>query len=112
MPTNSSDRIPSETVAELLGYQRRDIAILIAAGLLRPLGQPHQKSVKWFFREEIEALKGNRDFHDKATFAIQEHWRGQKLKREQKRKQTPKNKRDRQKSSRPPKRHGPNEGKA
>ncbi len=41
-------RIPSETVAELLGFEKHDITVLVSNKLLKPLGKPAPNVPKRF----------------------------------------------------------------
>jgi hypothetical protein len=67
-------RVDSEGAATILGFQQHDIPILIAEKLLKPLGKPSAKSVKYFSAAEIIQLSTDRSWLDKATKAISETW--------------------------------------
>jgi hypothetical protein len=58
-------------VAVLLGFQEHDIAPLLAAKLLMPLGKP---APKYFTATEVLACADNRDWLSHATRAIAKHW--------------------------------------
>jgi hypothetical protein len=68
-------RISAEQTATLLGFQLHDIPVLVAAGLLHPLGNPTQAAPKWFSSVEIEALRQDAKFLAKATRTISLRWR-------------------------------------
>ena len=67
-------RVDSEGAAALLGFQPHDIPILISEKLLKPLGKPTAKSVKYFSAADLIALAGDRSWLDKATKTISETW--------------------------------------
>jgi hypothetical protein len=67
-------RLDGLQTAEVLGMQPHDIAILVHARLLRPIGNPHPNAVKFFAAIEVEALARDRNWLDKAQRAIQRHW--------------------------------------
>ena len=68
-------RIEPQTVAQVLGFAPHDIPRLIAAGLLKPLGRPSSNSVKYFAAVEVEQLRTDRKWLDRATDVVQQHWR-------------------------------------
>ena len=61
-------------VAELLGFQEHDIAPLVAARLLTPLGKPAPNVPKFFAAVEVVAFSENRDWRSHATKSISRHW--------------------------------------
>lgn len=58
-----------------LGYKTHDIRILVAAGLLRPLGHPNQSSIKYFAAVELERCRQDIKWLGRATDAIYKAWR-------------------------------------
>lgn len=68
-------RIGVEVTAYKLGFQEHDIAALIRKGLLHPLGKPQANATKYFARCDIERLAADPQWLDKATRAINQHWR-------------------------------------
>jgi hypothetical protein len=68
-------RLTSEQVAWVLNCQAHDVAILVMARLLRPLGSPAQNSVKYFATMEILELSKDRIWLGKLTNAVGQHWR-------------------------------------
>jgi hypothetical protein len=67
-------RLDVNQTAEVLGFQPHDIAILVAAKLLKPLGRPAANSVRYFATVYISELSQNPDWLDKATRVIGQHW--------------------------------------
>src|ERR1700730_8412344 len=61
-------------VAVLLGFQEHDIAPLVVAKLLTPLGKPAPNAPKYFAAIEVLACSENRDWLSQATRAIARHW--------------------------------------
>ena len=68
-------RIPVETASKLLGFNKDEIAILMAKGHLKPLGAPRQNSPKWFATRTILEHAQDPRWLDKATGAVQRAWR-------------------------------------
>ncbi len=67
-------RLNTSETALLLGFQEHDIAVLIAARLLAPLGKPAANSPKYFAAVEIVERAANADWLSIATKAIGKHW--------------------------------------
>jgi hypothetical protein len=67
-------RLNTSEAALLLGFQEHDIAVLIAARLLAPLGKPAANSPKYFAAVEIAERAANADWLSIATKAIGKHW--------------------------------------
>ena len=67
-------RLTVEEVAWVLGCQPHDIPILIAARLLKPLGNPPQNGIKFFSRAEVTEFDKDRAWLAKMTQAISQHW--------------------------------------
>ena len=69
-------RLNAEQTAQFLGFQAHDLTILMAAGLLRPLGvRPAANSPKYFATVELQRLRDETKWLSKATDAVQNHWR-------------------------------------
>ena len=68
-------RLTAEQAAGLLGFPRHDMQVLVAAGLLRPLGRPVQNSTKYFATAELEQLRSDVRWLGKATDVVQARWR-------------------------------------
>jgi len=67
-------RLDASQTALLLGFQPHDIPILVSAGLLKPLGRPAANSIRYFASVDIDRLREDRDWLDKATRTISRHW--------------------------------------
>jgi hypothetical protein len=67
-------RVDADGAASILGFQTHDITILIGQKLLKPLGKPSAKSVKYFSTAELVTLASDRSWLDKATKTISETW--------------------------------------
>ena len=74
-------RLTSEQAAWLLGFPAHDIAPLLAAGLLHPLGRPGPTAPKYFSTAELETKIQDIKWLARATDAIQTHWRSQNARR-------------------------------
>lgn len=74
-------RLDVEQAALLLGFAVHDIPVLIKARLLKPLGTPAPNGVKWFSAAELETFAQDRAWLDKATKAVQAHWKGKNRER-------------------------------
>lgn len=70
-------RVTAEETAWLLNCAEHDIPCLILAKLLRPLGKPARNARKFFDPDEILQSSKNREWKDKVSAAIYEHWRKQ-----------------------------------
>jgi len=79
------DQLPARLgvshVAVQLGFSESDIPILIAGGLLKPLGNPAPNAPKFFARVKIERCAQDIVWLDRATRFIAQYW---KRKRDQK----------------------------
>lgn len=67
-------RLNTAEVAILLGFQEHDVAPLVAAKLLTPLGKPAANGPKYFASAEIVAFTENRVWLSQATRTISKHW--------------------------------------
>ena len=70
-------RLTIEQAAWLLNFQVHDIAQLIGAGLLRPLGRPGPNAPKFFATADLDVCTQDRKWLARATDVIQSYWRGQ-----------------------------------
>jgi hypothetical protein len=68
-------RLTAEQAAWSLGFSPHEIPILIARGLLKPLGHPQPNTVKFFPAAIVEELRKDVKWLSRATDAIMEHWR-------------------------------------
>ena len=74
-------RLTSEQAAWVLNCQPHDVPILVAARLLKPLGDPQPNSVKYFATVELLDLASNRVWLGKATAAMSRHWKEKNLRK-------------------------------
>src|ERR1022692_3116634 len=68
-------RLLAAQVAKLLNCSTEDVAILVSAGKLRPLGRPNPNAVKFFSAVELIALLADREWLDEATKTIGQFWK-------------------------------------
>src|SRR5438552_4696589 len=69
------DRLTAEHAAWFLGFAVHEIPILVAKGLLRPLGHPAHNGQKYFPTATLEELRRDEKWFNKASDAIVEYWR-------------------------------------
>jgi hypothetical protein len=69
-------RLNTSEVAILLGFQEHDIAPLVAAKLLAPLGKPAPNAPKYFAAVEVERCAQDPDWLSQATRALAKRWLG------------------------------------
>ncbi len=62
-------------VALVTGFAESDIPILIARGLLKPLGKPAPNAPKYFARAEIERFCQDVDALNQATRCVSQYWK-------------------------------------
>jgi hypothetical protein len=67
-------RLTAEQAAWVLNCQPHDVPILVAARLLKPLGNPPANSVKFFATLELLELVKDRTWLAKVTNALNLHW--------------------------------------
>jgi hypothetical protein len=67
-------RLTAEQMAWVLNCQPHDVPILVAARLLKPLGNPPLNSVKFFAALEVLELVKDRNWLAKVTNALNQHW--------------------------------------
>ena len=70
-------RLTAEQAGWVLNCQPHDIPALIAARLLKPLGNPSQNSTKYFATADVLELTKDRGWLVKATNTICQHWQKQ-----------------------------------
>ena len=68
-------RLSTGETAVLLGFQEHDIAPLVAAKLLTPLGKPAPNAPKYFATVDVIAAAQDREWLSQATRALARHWR-------------------------------------
>jgi hypothetical protein len=67
-------RLTAEQAAWVLNCQPHDVPILVAARLLKPLGNPPPNSVKFFAASELLELVQDRARLAKVTNGLNQHW--------------------------------------
>ena len=68
-------RVGMDETAWLLGFNEHDIGVLIAVGLLKPLGRPAVTGSKFFATVELLGLRNDTRWLGKASDAIVNYWR-------------------------------------
>src|SRR5438132_357961 len=68
-------RLTAEHAAWFLGFAAHEIPVLVAKGLLRPLGHPAHNGQKYFLAATLEELRRDEKWFSKASDAIVEYWR-------------------------------------
>ena len=69
-------RLSTGEASAILGFQEHDIAPLIAAKLLNPLGKPAPNAPKYFASVDILAAAQDREWLSQATKALSKYWQG------------------------------------
>ena|ERR1035438_6224704 len=72
---NPPFRLRKRETAWLLGFEEQDVTVLVANGLLKPLGHPSQSGSKYFATFELQALRTDARWLAKASDAIVKHWK-------------------------------------
>jgi hypothetical protein len=67
-------RLTAEQAARVINCQPHDVPILVAARLLKPLGNPPSHSVKFFAASELLEQVKDRSWLAKVTNALNQHW--------------------------------------
>jgi len=67
-------RLTAEQAAWVLNCQPHDVPILVAARLLKPLGNPAQNGIKFFATSELLELVKDRAWLVKMTNTIGQYW--------------------------------------
>ena len=70
-------RLTVEQVAWVLNCQVHDMPILVAARLVKPLGNPPANGVKFFASKEVLELSKDEKWLHRVTVAINQHWHKQ-----------------------------------
>lgn len=68
-------RLTATQTAWFLGFKPEEITLLIAAGLLKPLGHPPRNGTKFFATETLEQLRRDEKWLARASDAICVYWR-------------------------------------
>jgi len=67
-------RVNSEQAGWLIGCQPHDIPVLVAAKLVKPLGNPPMNGSKYFFTAEVQEACKDRIGLVRVTKAVQDNW--------------------------------------
>jgi hypothetical protein len=67
-------RLTAEQAAWVLNCQPHDVPVLVAARLLKPLGNPSPYNVKFFAASELLGQVQDRTWLAKVTNALNQHW--------------------------------------
>jgi hypothetical protein len=70
-------RLTAEQTAWVVNCQPYDVTVLVAARLLKPLGNPPPNSVKFFGASELLEQVEDRVWLVKVTNAVNQHWHKQ-----------------------------------
>jgi hypothetical protein len=70
-------RLTVEQTAWVLNCQVHDLPILVAARLLKPLGNPPANGIKFFAASEVLELAKDPKWLVRVTVAINQHWHKQ-----------------------------------
>jgi hypothetical protein len=70
----SPARLTAEQAAWVLNCQTHDVPILVAARLLKPLGNPAPNAIKFFATSELLELVKDKAWLVKVTNAVNQHW--------------------------------------
>lgn len=68
-------RLNTEETAWYLGFSAHDIPVLIAHRLLKPLGNPPQNGGRYFAASDVEHLRTDTKWLDKASAILVKHWK-------------------------------------
>jgi hypothetical protein len=68
-------RLSAEQVAWVINCQPHHVPVLVAARLLKPLGNPAPNGPKFFATSEVLELSKDKAWLVKVTNAVNEHWR-------------------------------------
>lgn len=68
-------RLDATQTAWFLGFDPHEIPMLVAAGLLKPLGHPARNSTKFFATETLEQFRRDEKWLARASDAITNYWR-------------------------------------
>jgi len=68
-------RLTASESAAVLGFAEHDIPVLVAKGLLKPLGKPASNATKYFASPHITQIANDPAMLDRATAVMGKHWR-------------------------------------
>lgn len=67
-------RLTAEQAAWVLNCQVHDVPVLVAAKLLKPLGNPPQNGVKYFATKAVQELAQDERWLDRMARTLYQHW--------------------------------------
>ena len=67
-------RLTAEQAAWVLNCGAHDVPVLVAARLLKPLGNPAANSIKFFATADLLELAKDRQWLMRMTHAVNQHW--------------------------------------
>jgi len=67
-------RLTAEQAGWVLNCQPHDVPVLVAARLLKPLGNPAPNSIKFFAATDVIELAKDRNWLMRMTNAVNQHW--------------------------------------
>jgi hypothetical protein len=68
-------RLGVQEAAWFLGFSPHEIPMLIAAGLLKPLGHPPANGSKFFAASQLEELRRDSKWLARASDAVVQYWK-------------------------------------
>lgn len=68
-------RLTAEQVAHILGFAPHDVPVLVKHRLLTPLGQPAQRSTKYFAAVEVFKCVADTKWLGRATRVVSGNWK-------------------------------------
>ena len=68
-------RLTATQTAWFLGFKPEEIPLLVAAGLLKPLGHPPRNGTKFFATDTLEQFRRDEKWLARASDAICAYWR-------------------------------------
>jgi hypothetical protein len=74
-------RLTAEQTAWVLNCQSHDIPCLVAARLLKPLGNPPANGIKFFATVDVLELSKDRNWLTRLTSTVYQHWHKQNAKK-------------------------------
>ena len=74
-------RLKVEEAAWYLGFSGHEIPILIAKGVLKPLGRPPMTGVKYFATAILDELRRDEKWLARASDCVVQYWKGRNEKK-------------------------------
>ena len=78
---NYPARLKVEEASWFLGFAPHEITILMAEGLLKPLGRPPMTGVKYFSTVALEELRRDQKWLARASDCVVQYWKGRNEKK-------------------------------